>query len=68
VLGSDFVAAKIAGLEMSAVASCFRASSNIPGLHFPLSCMIDYKGFRVLASAVLPLSKGSLCYGSKVSS
>ena len=27
--------------------------------------MVDYKGFRVLASALLPLSKGSLCYGSK---
>ncbi len=63
VLGSDYFAAKVCGLEMSAVASCFRA--KIPGIHFPLTALLDYKGYRLIASSLLPLRPGSLVYGSK---
>jgi hypothetical protein len=35
-----------------------------PLMHFPLTAVIDWRGFRVLASAVLPISRDSLVYGS----
>ncbi len=63
VLGSDYIAAKVCGLEMSAVASCFRA--KIPGINFPLTALLDYKGYRLIASSLLNLEAGSLVYGSK---
>eukprot|EP01127_Copromyxa_protea_P013751 TRINITY_DN3720_c0_g1_i2.p1 TRINITY_DN3720_c0_g1~~TRINITY_DN3720_c0_g1_i2.p1 ORF type:complete len:1412 (+),score=225.99 TRINITY_DN3720_c0_g1_i2:23-4237(+) len=37
---------------------------GIPGLYFPLMCLIHYRGFCLIAVSVLPLSKGSLAYGS----
>lgn len=33
-------------------------------MHFPLTAVIDWRGFRVLASAVLPIARDSLVYGS----
>lgn len=39
-------------------------SENIP-LCVPLMALIDYKGFRMTAQALLPLSDHSLVYGSK---
>jgi hypothetical protein len=35
-----------------------------PQMHFPLTAVIDWRGFRVLASAVLPIARDSLVYGS----
>lgn len=63
VLGSDYAAAKVAGLEMSGVASCLRC--HIPGIHYPLTALLDYKGFRLIGSSLLDLGKDSLVYGSK---
>ena len=36
----------------------------IADLHVPLMAYIDYRGFRLTAISVLPLSAGSLAYGS----
>ncbi|CAN0104683.1 unnamed protein product, partial [Ectocarpus sp. 4 AP-2014] len=36
----------------------------IRGLRYALQCLIDYKGFRMTAQAVLPVSSKSLRYGS----
>jgi hypothetical protein len=33
-------------------------------LHYPLMCLIDFKGFRMLAMAVLPISHDTIVYGS----
>ena len=34
------------------------------GLHVPLMCVVDFKGFRVVAESILPIGKDSLVYGS----
>ena len=36
----------------------------VPGLHFPLMLLVDYKGWRVICTSVLPLGKDTLRYGS----
>jgi hypothetical protein len=33
-------------------------------LHYPMMCLIDHKGFRMLAMAVLPISHDTIVYGS----
>lgn len=37
---------------------------NVPELNTPLMALIDYKGYRLVAMSFLPISKGSLVYGS----
>ncbi|CAN0090674.1 unnamed protein product, partial [Ectocarpus sp. 13 AM-2016] len=39
-------------------------ATRIRGLRYALQCLIDYKGFRMTAQAVLPVSSESLRYGS----
>ena len=60
--GDHEPAAKVAGHELKGLKALF--STNTPGLCFPLMALIDYKGFRLVASSLLPLSKGSLILGS----
>ena len=58
----DDFAMKAANKEMTGLSACWQ--QHIPGLHFPLMAVIDYKGFRVVAVSLLPVGKGSLRYGS----
>jgi hypothetical protein len=37
---------------------------RIQKLHFPLMVVIDYKGWRLLAASVLPVSKDTIIYGT----
>ncbi len=37
---------------------------EIKGLHLPLVAIIDFRGFRLIASSWLPISKETLVYGS----
>lgn len=37
---------------------------NLPGLHFPMFLLIDYKGYRIISTTLLPLGKNTLVYGS----
>ena len=61
VFGGDHAsAAKVAGLELQGLRAYHSTQTN--GLHFPLMAMIDKKGFRLIASALLPLKE--LIYGS----
>jgi len=54
---------KIAGLEFSGLLSYFNL--NIAGLNFPLTCLIDYLGFRVICMSKLPIiGCRTLVYGS----
>lgn len=45
-------------------------ATNIPGLHTVLTCLVDYKGFRIVAQSMIPgvLQMGEnaarLMYGS----
>lgn len=38
---------------------------DIQNLHFPLLALIDYKGWRVIASSILPIDNTTLIYGSE---
>eukprot|EP01125_Pyxidicula_operculata_P017085 TRINITY_DN5945_c0_g1_i2.p1 TRINITY_DN5945_c0_g1~~TRINITY_DN5945_c0_g1_i2.p1 ORF type:complete len:1909 (-),score=399.00 TRINITY_DN5945_c0_g1_i2:471-6197(-) len=39
-------------------------TSHKDSLHVPLACVIDYRGFRVIAEAILPIDDSTLKYGS----
>ena len=60
--GSDEAAAKAAGHDMKSLIHYFE--SGVQELRFPLMALIDYRGFRMTAQALLPLGKSSLIYGS----
>lgn len=53
---------KVAGHELKGVWSIYNAS--IPGLYTPLCAIIDYKGFRLVACSLLPISRETQLYGS----
>jgi len=60
--GGDEFAQKSAGHELKGLRAYTQC--NIPDLRTPLFCLIDFCGFRVIATSVLPLESGSLVYGS----
>lgn len=62
LLGSDWAAAKMAGLELLGHASYFNL--QIPGLHFPLTTLVDYMGYRVIAMSLLPINRDTIIYGT----
>lgn len=55
-------AMKAAAQEIKGIEYLMQAGTT--ELHFPLMARIDFKGFRVLAICVLPITKESLVYGS----
>eukprot|EP00904_Undaria_pinnatifida_P000353 jgi/Undpi1/10318/HiC_scaffold_28.g12769.m1 len=59
--GSDEAAAKAAGHELRGASEYLRTGV---GLCIPPMCLLDYKGFRMLAQALLPLSSTSMKMGS----
>ncbi|CAB1111176.1 unnamed protein product [Ectocarpus sp. CCAP 1310/34] len=61
-LGNDEAAAKGAGHDLRGATHYL--ATRIRGLRYALQCLIDYKGFRMTAQAVLPVNKESLRYGS----
>ena len=58
----DSNAMKSAGHELKSVISIYNC--RIKGIHLALMALVDYRGFRMICSTRLPLSKNSLCYGS----
>ena len=60
--GDDAAAAKVAGQELKGLISYF--SLAMPELGLPLMALVDYRGFRVIAMSLLPISSKSLIYGS----
>eukprot|EP01114_Cavostelium_apophysatum_P017894 TRINITY_DN5408_c0_g1_i1.p1 TRINITY_DN5408_c0_g1~~TRINITY_DN5408_c0_g1_i1.p1 ORF type:complete len:1291 (+),score=352.75 TRINITY_DN5408_c0_g1_i1:103-3975(+) len=62
IYGGDEGIIKSAGHELRGLMSLY--DCRIKGLHFPLMVLIDYRGWRVLASSLLPLGKNTLVYGS----
>lgn len=53
IYGSDMFAAKSAGRELLGLNQL--VSTNTPNLNFPLMVLIDYRGFRLIATSCLPL-------------
>lgn len=62
VYGGDDFAMKAAGHELNGLKAYREAA--VPGLRFPFMVLISYKGYRLIATPLLPLTPGSLIYGS----
>ena len=61
IYGNDRSAMKAAGHELKSI----MRYAQCPGLHVPLMAIIDYRGYRVIATSELPINNSStLCYGS----
>ena len=55
-------AMKAAGHDLKGLI-CY-ANCKIPELRLPLMCLVDYRGYRLIALSLLPLDKDSLILGS----
>lgn len=65
IYGGDEWSRKAASLELLGQDAYLACQTQIPDLRTPVMALIDFKGFRILATCVLPLAKGtSLVYGS----
>eukprot|EP01129_Flabellula_baltica_P000456 TRINITY_DN10464_c0_g1_i1.p1 TRINITY_DN10464_c0_g1~~TRINITY_DN10464_c0_g1_i1.p1 ORF type:complete len:1958 (-),score=323.32 TRINITY_DN10464_c0_g1_i1:16-5889(-) len=63
IYGGDHNARKVAGHDLKGLVAYFQA--QVEGLHVPLSCIIDYRGYRILAQSIIPIKGDStLQYGS----
>lgn len=51
-----------AGLELKGLEAL--VALGVPGLSFPLMCIVDHLGHRMSASSSLPIGRGTLVYGS----
>lgn len=60
--GGDEFAYKSASHELKGLRAYMQC--ELADLRTPLFCLVDFAGFRVIATSVLPLAKGSLVYGS----
>jgi hypothetical protein len=61
--GSDELAAKAAGHELKGTRAIL--GSGVPGIAVTLQVIVEYLGFRLLVSAVLPIDpRSTLQYGS----
>ena len=60
--GGDQNAMKSAGHDLKG--SLMYYNCHIPKLNVPLMCLIDYRGFRVVAMSLLPVNKNTIVYGS----
>eukprot|EP01118_Nematostelium_gracile_P006177 TRINITY_DN1987_c0_g1_i1.p1 TRINITY_DN1987_c0_g1~~TRINITY_DN1987_c0_g1_i1.p1 ORF type:complete len:887 (+),score=181.40 TRINITY_DN1987_c0_g1_i1:68-2728(+) len=62
LFGSDHAAAKVAGHELKGVISYLNC--GIPDLNVPLMCLVDYRGFRLIAMSILPIRDDTIIYGT----
>ena len=53
---------KAAKLELLGLSTYF--SADVAGLHYPLMCVLDYKGVRMIAMSLLPIGRDTIKYGS----
>lgn len=54
---NDEFAAKAAGHDLRGLVHLFEVMQHNNRIHFPLQALIDYRGFRLIAMTLLPLSK-----------
>ena len=62
VYGGDEFAQKAAGHELAGLKAYYNCT--IDGLNTPFMLLMDYRGYRLIATTKLPLSGASLIYGS----
>lgn len=60
--GDDHKASRVAGHDLLGY-NCFVAS-GVEELNTPLVCLLDYRGFRLVAMSLLPIGRDTLVYGS----
>ena len=60
--GNHTFSAKVAGHELKGLKGYFQ--SQVEGLCYPLVALLDYKGWRLVASSLLPISSSTIVYGS----
>lgn len=60
--GDDHKASRVAGHDLLGF-NCFVAS-NVEEINTPLVCLLDYRGFRLIAMSLLPIGRDTLAYGS----
>lgn len=60
--GSDTNAMKVAAHEWRGL-NCFHCA-NIRRIRLPLMCLVDYRGYRIVAISMLPIDSNTLVYGS----
>ena len=67
IYGGDEFAMKVARIELNGLRYYFNFINQHSGCGLGVSLMavIDYKGYRLVATSLLPLSSDSLLYGSK---
>lgn len=58
----DEAAMKAASNELTGLVHVFKCA--LPALHLPLAALIDLKGYRLAAFALLPIDKTTIVYGS----
>eukprot|EP01116_Phalansterium_solitarium_P022569 TRINITY_DN7502_c0_g1_i1.p1 TRINITY_DN7502_c0_g1~~TRINITY_DN7502_c0_g1_i1.p1 ORF type:complete len:1638 (+),score=449.85 TRINITY_DN7502_c0_g1_i1:121-5034(+) len=62
--GNDSLAAKVASNELRSIISWYNMPAETD-ICVPMACILDYKGFRLIAMSWLPIHKGTLKYGSE---
>ena len=62
VYGGDEYAQKAAGHELGGLKAYYNC--RIEGLNTPFMLLMDYRGYRLIATTKLPIGSGSLIYGS----
>src|SRR3989338_1661967 len=62
--GGDHFAAKAAKHEMNSLMAFSRAASSSADIGFPLMALLDLRGYRLIASSVVPIDSSTLVYGS----
>lgn len=61
---ADLAAAKLAGREVASIDALLQCC--LPNLQFPLSVCVDYLGFRVIATPVLPIDTSTMLSACKI--
>ena len=62
--GGDHFAAKAAKHELNSLMAFSRSASLSPEIGYPLMALLDLRGYRLIASSLVPIDRGSLIYGS----
>jgi hypothetical protein len=62
--GEESAAMKAASRELTALVACWRLTHQIPDMALPLMTNIDYRGYRIVATTLLPINESTLKYGS----
>lgn len=62
IYGGNEFAMKAANHELKGLQAY--VNCNIENLYFPLFGLIDYKGWRVIVSSILPIDRSTIIYGN----